>query len=353
MSLPLSCPLPPPENDRIVLAHGGGGTLTDSLVRDVFLSAFGPSPAAPHDASPLPLPPDLPPGAPLLFTTDAHVVQPLFFPGGDIGTLAVNGTLNDLLVSGARPLALSAAFLLGEGLPIATLRRVVASMAAAARAVGVRIVAGDTKVLPRNPADPETLCISTSGVGTALSAPLPRPEAIRPGDAILLTGDIGRHGTALLAARHALAFAAPLESDCACLAAPLLDLHAAGIPLHCARDATRGGLAGILAELAAAAHVETAIDEAAVPVLPPVRAACDLLGLDPWHLANEGCAVLFLPESAVEPALAVLRRHPVSAAAARIGTCRAAAVPGVVARTPLGTDRRILPPAGELLPRIC
>ena len=340
----MSCPLPTPRYDAITLAHGGGGTLTAALIRDVFLPAFGAHSASPHDATLFSLG-----GRRAAFTTDSYVVQPLVFPGGDIGSLAVNGTVNDLLMAGAKPVALTAGFILEEGLPLEVLKRVVDSMRAAAQIAGVSIIAGDTKVIGR--ANGDGLYVNTSGVGEIVVPEPLAPERIRPGDAILLTGDVARHGVAVMAQRHGLAFDPPIASDCASLHAPFLELFAKGPIPHCARDLTRGGLGGALCELAAAAGAAIQIDEAQIPVAAPVRGACELLGFDPLFVANEGCAALFVAPGDVEASLAVLRRHPAAAQAVAIGEVSAGR--GVSARTALGTVRRLSPPSGEQLPRIC
>ena len=345
VAMSLSCPMPTPRYDTIVLAHGGGGTLTAALIHDLFLPAFGAGPAAPHDATLFSLG-----GRRAAFTTDSYVVQPLFFPGGDIGSLAVNGTVNDLLMAGAKPVALTAGFILEEGLPIDTLRRVVESMRAAAALAGVAIIAGDTKVIGR--ANGDGLYVNTSGVGEIVVAEPLAPERIRSGDAIVLTGDIGRHGIAVMAQRHGLSFDPPVASDCASLHAPMLELFEKGPAPHCARDLTRGGLGGALGELAAAAKLDFQIDEASIPVETPVRGACELLGFDPLFVANEGCAALFVPRETAAAALAILKRHPATAKAVVIGAVGAAGG-GVSARTALGTVRRLAPPSGEQLPRIC
>ena len=341
----MNCPIPTPRYDTITLAHGGGGSLTAALIHEIFLPAFGAGPAAPHDATLFTLG-----GRRAAFTTDSYVVQPLFFPGADIGSLAVNGTVNDLLMAGAKPVALTAGFILEEGLPLETLKRVADSMRAAAETAGVAIIAGDTKVIGR--ANGDGLYINTSGVGEiAVAEPL-APERIRAGDAILLTGDLGRHGIAVMAKRLGLGFDPPVASDCAALRAPMLELFATGPALHCARDLTRGGLGGALCELAAAAKLDFQIDETALPVEKPVRGACELLGFDPIFVANEGCAAIFVPQADAEAALAILRRHAATARAALIGEV-AAGRGGVSARTALGTVRRLMPPSGEQLPRIC
>jgi len=341
----ISCPMPTPRYDTITLAHGGGGSLTASLIDQIFLPAFGERPGAPHDATPFELG-----SGKAAFTTDSYVVQPLFFPGADIGSLAVNGTVNDLLMAGARPAALTAGFILEEGLPLETLSRVVKSMQQAAETAGVQIISGDTKVIGR--ANGDGLYINTSGVGEIITPEPLAPEGIREGDAIVLTGDIGRHGIAVMAERHHLNFNPPVESDCASLSAPLLELFTSGPMPHCARDLTRGGLGGALGELAAASKLDMQIDETAIPVVKPVRSACELLGFDPLFVANEGCAVLLVSPEAVEETLVLLKRHPVTQQACIIGEVGAAGG-GLSARTALGTVRRLVAPSGEQLPRIC
>ena len=341
----VSCPMPTSRYDAITLAHGGGGTLTASLIHQIFLPAFGAHSPSPHDATAFSLA-----GARVAMTTDSYVVQPLFFPGGDIGSLAVNGTVNDLLMAGAKPAALSAGFILEEGLPLETLRRVVESMRAAAAAAGVAIVAGDTKVIGR--ANGDGLYVNTAGVGEIIVPEPLAPERIRPGDAILLTGDVARHGIAVMAQRHDLTFEPAVESDCAALHGPMLELFSRGPIPHCARDLTRGGLGGALCELAAAARLDFRIDETSIPVAKPVKGACELLGFDPLFVANEGCAALFVAPSDVSAALDVLRRHTASSQAVAIGEVGGAGG-AVSARTALGTVRRLMPPSGEQLPRIC
>lgn len=341
----ISCPMPTPRYDTITLAHGGGGSLTASLIENIFLPAFGAHAPVLHDATPVSIP-----NGRAAVTTDSYVVQPLFFPGGDIGTLAVNGTVNDLLMGGAKPVALTAGFILEEGLALETLKRVAESMRAAADAADVAIVAGDTKVIERARGD--GLYVNTSGIGEIVTPEPLAPGRIRPGDAIILTGDIGRHGIAVMAQRNGLDFKPPVESDCASLSAPLLELFASHPIPHCARDLTRGGLGGALCELATAAKLGIQIDEAAIPVVKPVRSACELLGFDPLFVANEGCAALFVAPEAAETALTILKRHPVTAQAVVIGEV-AKEPGGVSARTALGTVRRLVAPSGEQLPRIC
>jgi hydrogenase expression/formation protein HypE len=333
----LSCPLPPSPSGLVELAHGAGGGLTRALIKCLFAPAFGGDTA--HDGALLPAP-----GERLAFTTDAFVVSPLEFPGGDIGRLAVLGTVNDLAMCAARPLHLSAAFVLEEGLDLALLARVVASMAEAARDAGVRIVTGDTKVVERGKGD--GIYIATSGVGAVPAGLSVAPSAIRPGDAVLLSGDVGRHGIAIMARRAGIDFETELRSDLANLAPAVGRLVAAGIRPHCLRDLTRGGLATALAELAPGAGATIAIDEAAVPVSDAVRGACELMGFDPLYLANEGRFVACIAEADADAALAAI-----GPGAVRIGTVRPGA-PMALART-LGGSRVLDLLSGEVFPRIC
>lgn len=341
------CPVPHADYPHVLLAHGGGGRLTRRLIDEVFRPAFrDPLLDARHDGAVLPATPHR-----LAFTADSSVVRPLVFPGGDIGTLAVNGTVNDLAMCGARPLYLSASFVIEEGLPVETLRRVAGSMRRAADAAGVRVVTGDTKVVDRGKGD--GLYLSTSGVGVLEHDLTVGPAAVRPGDAVLLSGDVGRHGMAVMAVREGLAFETPIASDCAPVAAPVLALLAAGVGVRCLRDPTRGGLAAVLVEIAETAGVRVHVAEAAIPVAEPVRGACEVLGLDPLYVACEGRFVAFVTPGDADRALAVLRAHPVSAGACRIGTVEAGADGLVTMTSTVGTRRVIDLPTGEQLPRIC
>jgi hydrogenase expression/formation protein HypE len=343
----LACPVPAPPEGTVQLAHGGGGRLMGRLIETLILPAFAnPALLERHDGAVLDLG-----GGRCAFSTDSYVVQPLFFPGGDIGALAVNGTVNDLAMCGARPLHLSAGFILEEGLPLADLERVVRSMAAAARAAGVTIVTGDVKVVDRGKAD--GIFVNTAGIGRLLPGADLRPGRVRPGDAVIVSGDVGRHGIAVMSARAGLAFETAIESDCAPLAAPVLALVEAGVELHCLRDLTRGGLASALVEIAETAALAIAVDVRAVPVRDEVAAACELLGLDPIYVANEGRFVAFVAASDADRALAVLARHPVSAGAAVIGTVRVGPAGEVAMATPIGATRRVDMLSGEQLPRIC
>ncbi|MFQ6537901.1 MULTISPECIES: hydrogenase expression/formation protein HypE [Aphanothece] len=330
-------------SERIQLAHGGGGLLMQQLIEQELRGLYADPRQVLHDAAAI----DAPPGR-LAFTTDGYVVHPLEFPGGDIGRLAITGTANDLAMAGARPLHLSVALILEEGLPIALLRRLVASMAAAARDCGVSVVTGDTKVVERGKAD--GVFITTSGLGVVAEGRRIDPTAIRPGDQLLLSGDLGRHGVAILAARHGLVLDPPVLSDCAPLWPQVERLLEQGVAIHCLRDLTRGGLASALQELAAAAAVEMAVQEERLPVAAAVAGTCAVLGFEPVHLANEGRFVAVVPPEARARAEALLQ----PAGGGWIGEVRAAAgSPRVLLTTALGTERLLLPLSGELLPRIC
>ena len=342
-----SCPLPLTDHPRILLAHGGGGRLMHDLLETIFLPAFAnPALEARHDSAVLDVG-----GTRLAFTTDAYVVRPLFFPGGDIGTLAVNGTVNDLAMSGARPLWLSAGFILEEGLPIDTLTRVVASMRQSAQAADVQLVTGDTKVVDQGKGDGIFIC--TAGVGQVAHALDIAPRSVRPGDAILLSGDLGRHGVAIISVREGLAFESPIESDCTPLAAPVLALLEAGIQLHCLRDLTRGGLATALIEIAQGSGLHLLIDEAFIPVTEAVQGACELLGFDPLYVANEGRLVAFVPAAEADRAVAILRAHPQGTGACRIGQVASDPAGQVTLRSRIGASRFLDLLSGEQLPRIC
>ena len=341
------CPLPEGESGVVEMAHGGGGRRMHQLIAQFIRPILGSVDVKlDHDGAILD-----PRGARLAFTTDTYVVRPLFFPGGDIGSLAVNGTVNDLAMCGARPDHLSVGLVLEEGLPLSTLRDVLLSMRAAAEATGVRIVTGDTKVVERGKGD--GLYINTAGVGALLTSEPPAPDRVRPGDAILLSGDIGRHGVAVLAAREGFDFEGDILSDSAPVADAVARLFGTGIAVHCLRDPTRGGLAATLIEIAEATGLEITIDEAAVAVSDPVRAACEVLGLDPLHVANEGRFVCFVPEAEAERALAVLRHAPGGEAASIIGRTGEGTSGRVKLKGRFGNVRMLDMPSGEQLPRIC
>jgi hydrogenase expression/formation protein HypE len=343
----LACPLPLEQYPHVLLAHGGGGRLMHQLIEQVFVGAFGnPLLEARHDGATFNLG-----GARVAFTTDSYVVRPLFFPGGDIGTLAVNGTVNDLAMCGARPLYLSAGFILEEGLPVETLWRVVQSMKRAAGEAGVSLVTGDTKVVDRGKGD--GIFINTAGVGIVEHGLDISPASVRAGDAILLSGDVGRHGIAIMAAREGLEFECAVESDCASVAGPVLRMLDAGIEVHCLRDLTRGGLTSALVEIAEAARVRVQLDEQAVAVREDVRGACEILGFDPFYLANEGRFVAFVAPRDAERALEIMRSHPSGAGAGLAGRVAESRAPLVTLKSRIGTSRILDMFSGEQLPRIC
>ncbi len=342
------CPVPLGRPQEIQVAHGGGGRFTQDLIDRIFLPAFGGTTlGARHDGAVF----TPPAGAALAFTTDSHVVSPLFFRGGDIGALAVHGTTNDLAMCGARPRWLSVGFVLEEGLPIATLERVVASMAAAARAAGVEIVTGDTKVVERGKGD--GLYVNTAGIGVVETRTQIAPAAVRAGDVILLSGDIGRHGMAILAEREGLAFESPIESDSAPLWPAVEALLAAGVEVHCLRDLTRGGLATAVIEITEASGLAAFLEETAIPVSEPVRGACEILGLDPAYVANEGRLVAIVPAAEKARVLEILARTAPGGPPAAIGEFRAAPRGQAVLRSTIGVDRILDRLSGEQLPRIC
>jgi hydrogenase expression/formation protein HypE len=329
------------------MAHGGGGRLMHNLLENIIGKAFSnPILDTRHDSAQFIVPPGK-----LAMTTDSYVVRPIFFPGGDIGSLAVHGTVNDLAMSGARPLYLSCAFIIEEGLPMETLWRVVCSLRDAARNCRVAIVTGDTKVVDKGKGD--GLYINTAGIGIIEHDLEILPTQVRPGDAVLVSGDLGRHGMAIMAVREGLQFESAIESDSAPVADAVLDLLKQGIQIHCLRDLTRGGLASALNEIAESAGVKMVLDENRIPVREDVHAACEMLGLDPLHVANEGRFVAFVPEADVARAQDILRRHAVSAGAAIIGHVTEKSSPLVSLKSAIGATRILDMPSGEQLPRIC
>lgn len=339
------------KHGRVDMNHGAGGRVAAQLVEDLFLPAFNnPWLNQGNDATRLP---PLPPGQRLVMSTDAHVVSPLFFPGGDIGSLAVHGTVNDVAMLGATPLYLSASFILEEGFPLAQLQRIVVSMGQAAQACGVPIVTGDTKVVEQGKGD--GVFISTTGVGMVPEARDIGGAKARPGDAVLLSGSLGEHGLAVLSQRESLAFETAILSD----SAPLHGLVAAllaAVPegaVHTLRDLTRGGLATILNEIARQSQVGMAVNEAAMPIQPQVAAGCEWLGLDPLYLANEGKLVAIVAPEAASAALAALRAHPQGRDAAQIGVVQADDQHFIRMATRLGGHRALDWVSGEPLPRIC
>jgi hydrogenase expression/formation protein HypE len=345
-----SCPVPVREYERVLLGHGSGGQLSGDLIRKIFLPRLGnPILSGLEDQAVLEL--EGFEGQRLAFTTDSFVVKPIFFPGGDIGSLAIHGTINDLAVGGATPLFISAAFILEEGLPLSDLERVVASMSEACRAARVTLVTGDTKVVDRGKGD--QVFITTSGIGVVPEGLRLSLASARPGDKLLLSGTLGDHGIAVLSVREGLSFETVLRSD----SAPLADLSRAILEaspeVRAMRDPTRGGLSSTLNELAAASRVGVELDEAAIPLRPEVRAACEMLGLDPLYVANEGKLVAVVPEDSARRALAAMRAHPLGAEAAIIGEIVSQHPGTVVMRSVVGGSRVVSLLAGEQLPRIC
>ena len=317
------------------------------LIGKMFLTAFGnPLLETQHDSAVVEWT-----GKKLAFTTDSYVVRPLFFPGGDIGSMAVHGTVNDLAMSGARPVFLSAAFIIEEGLPMDTLWRVVCSMRDAAQRCGVQIITGDTKVVDKGKGD--GLFINTAGIGVIDHPLVIAPKSVRPGDAVLVSGDVGRHGMAIMAVREGLQFESAIESDSAPVHEIVLEMLKAGIEIHCLRDLTRGGLASALNEIAEASAVKIAIEEQSVPVREDVHAACEMLGLDPLHVACEGRFAAFITAKDAERALQIMGHHAVGAGSAVIGRVVESAAPLVTLKSVIGASRILDMPSGEQLPRIC
>lgn len=342
-----SCPISTQQYPQVLLAHGGGGKLMHQLIEKMFLPLFNNSFLdGRHDGAVMNAG-----GAKLAFTTDSYVVRPLFFSGGDIGTLAINGTVNDLAMCGARPLYLSAGLILEEGLPMDTLWRVVRSMKQAAEEAGVQLVTGDTKVVDKGKGD--GIFINTAGIGLIEHGLTIAPVSVRPGDAVLLSGDLGRHGMAIMATREGIALESEIESDCAPVAGLVREMLDTGIEIHCLRDLTRGGLSSALVEIAEARALSIHVEEKAIPVREDVKSVCEILGLDPFYVANEGRFVAFVPESQAERALAQLRSHELARHATIIGRVGKGPAGRVVMKTCLGTERVVDMLSGEQLPRIC
>jgi hydrogenase expression/formation protein HypE len=342
------CPVPLSHNDHILLGHGSGGKMSHDLIKRLFLSAFdNPALVAGNDAAVFPTPS----ASSLAVSTDSHVVSPLFFPGGDIGRLAVCGTVNDIAMSGAHPLCLTAGFILEEGLDLVTLERVVASMKSASLEAGVQIIAGDTKVVQKGKAD--GLYINTAGVGSIPSGLRIGGELARPGDVVLLSGSIGDHGIAVLSARGELGFESDIASDVAPLNHLIAAMLAASQQIHVLRDPTRGGLATSLNEIALQSGVGITIDEESIPIKPAVQAACEMLGFDPLYVANEGKLIAIVAPEAAEKILAAMHGDPHGKEAVVIGHVGEKPAGRVLMKTGLGTTRIVDMLAGEMLPRIC
>jgi hydrogenase expression/formation protein HypE len=343
----LSCPVSAPKGEVIVLGHGSGGRLTAELVSKVFLPALSNLLLDRlNDSAEMKI------GASrVAFTTDSFVVNPLRFPGGDIGSLAVNGTVNDLAMAGAQPVGLSAAFILEEGFPIAELEAIVQSMRRAADRAGVAVIAADTKVVEHGKAD--GLFVTTSGIGVVAPGIELGPERIQAGDAVLVSGPIGDHGIAVMSAREGLEFQTTIISDSAPLNGLVSLMLQSGGAIRCMRDPTRGGVATVINELAKSSGVEILIEETAVPVRDGVRAACEILGLDPLYVACEGRLVAIVDSAAADQVLAAMRRHPLGSDSCRIGTVTRIGAPRVLLQTAFGTTRLLDVLAGAQLPRIC
>jgi len=342
-----SCPIPISQYPHVLLAHGGGGRLMHQLIGKMFLAAFhNPLLETQHDSTVVDLT-----GKKIAFTTDSYVVRPLFFPGGDVGSLAVHGTVNDLAMSGARPVYLSAAFIIEEGLPMETLWKIACSMQEAVRLCGVQIITGDTKVVDKGKGD--GVFINTAGIGVVEHEQKVAPQNVRPGDAILVSGDLGRHGMAIMAVREGLQFESAIKSDSAPVHEIVLELFKAGIEIHCLRDLTRGGLASALNEIAEASRMHINVEEKLIPVREDVHAACEMLGLDPLHVACEGRFVAFVAARDAERALKIMRDHPASKGSAIIGKVAESAEPVVTLKSTIGASRILDMPSGEQLPRIC
>jgi hydrogenase expression/formation protein HypE len=343
----VNCPIPVNSSEFVTLAHGGGGRLMHELLERLVLPVLRSEELETrHDSAVLNVG-----HTRLAFTTDSYVVNPLFFPGGDIGTLAVNGTVNDLAMAGARPLALSTAFIIEEGLPIDTLKRVLDSVQKTANEAGVKVVTGDTKVVDRGKGD--GLFVNTAGIGVIEHDRVIAPVSVRTGDAIILSGDVGRHGVAIMAVREGLQFESTIQTDCAPLAAPVQAMLKAGIEIHCLRDLTRGGLATALIEIAESSRLHINIREEAIAVEENVRGACEILGLDPLYLANEGRFVAIVPENQAARALEAMKNDAVSAGACKIGNVGEAPASLVTMESCIGTRRILDMHSGDQLPRIC
>jgi hydrogenase expression/formation protein HypE len=343
----LSCPLPITDYPTVTLAHGGGGKLMHQLIEKMILPAFNsPLLEARHDGAVFELG-----GARLAFTTDSYVVHPLFFPGGDIGSLAINGTVNDLSMCGARPVYLSCGLILEEGLAMETLWAVVQSLKQSAEIAGVQLVTGDTKVVDRGKGD--GVFINTAGIGIVEHDLTIAPSGVRAGDLVLLSGDIGRHGIAIMAMRQGLEFESKIESDCAPLNGAVQKLISGKVGVHCLRDLTRGGLGTTLIEIAEATNLQITIDESKIPVRDDVAGACEVLGFDPLYLANEGRMIVFVPENEAARALELLRTDPHTAGAVEIGRVSAESGGLVKMKSRIGTTRILDMLSGEQLPRIC
>lgn len=342
-----SCPIPFSDYPQVLMAHGGGGKLMNQLIEKMFLSTFKNSLLETrHDGAVFSLG-----NTRLAFTTDSYVIRPLFFPGGNIGELAVYGTVNDLAMCGARPRYLSAGFILEEGLPMETLWQIAQSMQRAAEKAGVQLVTGDTKVVDKGKGD--GVFINTAGIGIIEYDRPIAPASVKPGDRVLLSGDIGRHGVAIMAVREGLAFETTIESDCAAVSGLVMALLEAGIEIHCLRDLTRGGLASAIVEIAEASGCSIQLEERNIPVREAVRGACEMLGLDPLYVANEGRFLAIVAPADADRALQLMRAHPLGEGASLMGRVTDDRTGLVSLKSLVGTSRVIDRLSGEQLPRIC
>jgi len=343
----VTCPIPLAHREQVVLGHGSGGKLTAELIRDVFLPAFrNPILAGMNDQAVVRLN-----GSRVAFTTDSFVVKPLFFHGGDIGSLAVHGTVNDLAMGGAQPLFLSVAFIIEEGLSMETLQRVVSSLGHAAHTAGVQVVTGDTKVVEKGSGD--GLFINTTGLGLVPDGIHMSSDLARPGDVVILSGSIGEHGIAILAEREGIEFDTLVESDSAALHTLVADMLAVTKSIRCLRDPTRGGISSALNEIAGQSGVGILLDEPSIPIREEVRGACEMLGLDPLYVANEGKLLAIVDPKSEGDLLSAMRKHPLGHAAQRVGIVTESHPGWVTMRTVLGTTRVVDMLAGDQLPRIC
>ncbi|MGP0127978.1 MAG: hydrogenase expression/formation protein HypE [cyanobacterium endosymbiont of Rhopalodia musculus] len=343
----LTCPIPLDQYPQVLLAHGGGGKLMQQLLEKMIFPVFNMTQnTPPHDSAVFDLNANK-----IAFTTDSYVIHPLFFPGGDIGSLAINGTVNDLAMSGARPLYLSVGFILEEGLPMEILWKVVQSLQNSAQTAQVEIITGDTKVVDRGKGD--GVFINTAGVGIIEHDQIIAAQSVQPGDAILLSGDLGRHGIAIMAVREGLEFETTIESDCAPLNSVVLAMLESKANIHCLRDLTRGGLASALNEIAMGAGVILNIQENAIPVREDVQGACEILGFDPLYVANEGRFVAFIPQDSVDTAMKIMRAHQQDPCIIGQVTGRGPGMGLVTLESKIGASRIVDMLSGEQLPRIC
>jgi len=342
-----ACPLPLTDYKSVLLAHGGGGKLSHQLIREIFLSQFKNDLLNTlHDGAMFTLG-----GTRCAFSTDSYVINPIFFPGGDIGTLAVNGTVNDIAMCGARPLYLSASFIIEEGLPMEELWRIAFSMKKAAETAGIQLVTGDTKVVDRGKGD--KLFINTSGIGIIPDGVLIDPKQAKPGDKIILSGSIAEHGIAIMSVREGLEFETQIESDCSSLNGLVEVMLAASKDIHVLRDPTRGGVASVLNEIAESGQIGISIREEHIPVSEQVRGACEILGFDPLYVANEGKLIAFVSSEAAGNVLDAMHAHPLGKNAILIGEVVADHCGTVIMKTRIGGSRVVDMLSGEQLPRIC